>query len=593
MAGGLLGPVLAIVGTIIGTAIGGPIGGAIGSAIGSTLGNAIDPIIVDGPKLGDASSQTSRDGVPIPIGWGIFHVVGNIIQTNESYIIKVKSGNKKEGFVVNERRLQTFAIGIARGPTGPIPGIRRVWENNKLIYDTTPLDDIAAGKHGSYLDLTERATMNAAFEASTNLYLGDETQLPDPFLEAETGVGLTPAYRGLGYCVFKDKDITDFASAIPTYRWEIAPSCEEVVEYRYLVMNNNTKLTYVRLNVVNGGHDVLGELTIDNTGNPGIGCDGKYIVVPAPAAGPNMEVYTWDGADLQLDGLFTNLDYNAFFYMRAFDGGKWYCAGSGPFNQGLSYGTFSNGNVGTASYSTWDNDLSNHILDFRAPAKSTGYGDGVYVACNYEVSSQVIVTFSASGTTIDYPGYSGPGYLGRWNGLHSGDWGWDRDTGDFCCRGTWQAGEPGYPGSYIRWWEVNTTTGIFKGDPKIIDFGGTVLTAFTWHKGYLIGIAQDGGPDPLLTSYSISGTTATVHDTIDISTYWAGTYSPPNNVQRDPYSNLLLFCKDGSGAVGVYINDNGTFDTDVLQFDNGSPTTTSWGQDMSNVHWLDGPLEIT
>lgn len=202
--------VLGIAGGAAGWFIAGPAGAKWGFIAGSILGGIVDPPHTPGPRLGDAGVQTSRDGGPIPIGAGIFHVVGNIMQMNPliETTRKVSSGKGGGPTTTETRRTRTFAIRLGRGLDGPITGILRVLENNKLIYDN---------RTGSSFPAAD----NTAFEAGTNIYLGTETQLPDSELEAETGVGLTPPFRGLPYIVFVNKDITDFGSSIPQYRFEL------------------------------------------------------------------------------------------------------------------------------------------------------------------------------------------------------------------------------------------------------------------------------------------------------------------------------------------------------------------------------------
>jgi hypothetical protein len=97
---------------------------------------------------------------------------------------------------------------MGRGFYGPIESVDRIWENEKLVYDTRAVPAIPAEE-------------TAAFAEGIRIYLGGEDQLPDPDLEAHTGVGFTPYYRGLPYTVFIRKDLTDFAEAIPTYRFEL------------------------------------------------------------------------------------------------------------------------------------------------------------------------------------------------------------------------------------------------------------------------------------------------------------------------------------------------------------------------------------
>lgn len=74
---------------------------------------------------------------------------------------------------------------------GPIQGIQRIWIGADLFYDAQS-DDFN--------------TVVASNEAANGfkLYLGTETQLPDPRLEADVQVENAPAYRGLAYLVFYD-----------------------------------------------------------------------------------------------------------------------------------------------------------------------------------------------------------------------------------------------------------------------------------------------------------------------------------------------------------------------------------------------------
>jgi len=200
---------LALAGGIIGSYFG-PVGAQIGFAIGSAIGGMVDPEKIPGPKLGDIPFQTGRDGVPIPVGWGVCHTAGNIIQKNAiQEIEKEEKGGKGGGpVIITTHYYRTFAIGIMRSIDGPIAGILRIWENDKLVYDTRETPAIAAAD-------------TSAFAAGIRIYYGDDAQTPDPDLEAEWGVGNCPYYRGMPYIVFVDKDLTDFAGAIPQYRFEI------------------------------------------------------------------------------------------------------------------------------------------------------------------------------------------------------------------------------------------------------------------------------------------------------------------------------------------------------------------------------------
>jgi hypothetical protein len=193
---------LTIAGAVVGTMFGAP---QLGFMIGSLVGNAVDPVTIQGPKIGDLAVQTSRDGVPRPIVFGTAAVTGNIIDRSAPKIVKKKERSGKGGPVtVTERVYMSYAIRVCEGPA---TSISRVWENEKLVYDATPGSTIVK-------DSTK-------FLQKVTFYMGEESQLPDPTLEAIHGVGSTPAHRGTCYAVWKDKDLTDFGGAIPQYRFEV------------------------------------------------------------------------------------------------------------------------------------------------------------------------------------------------------------------------------------------------------------------------------------------------------------------------------------------------------------------------------------
>lgn len=71
---------------VVGNIIAPGIGGMIGGMLGGLLGNAIDPMVVKGPKLGEAGLQTSAEGVYRPIVYGTGPVKGNIIERGNRQI---------------------------------------------------------------------------------------------------------------------------------------------------------------------------------------------------------------------------------------------------------------------------------------------------------------------------------------------------------------------------------------------------------------------------------------------------------------------------------------------------------------------------
>lgn len=219
--------VLTIVGQYIGGMYGGTFGAAIGGMIGGAIGGAIDPETIQGPKLGDAQMQTARDGVPRPIVYGIGPIVGNLIDRSELQIVVVGERQGKAGttpIVEHDEAYMTYAMRICEGP---IIGVRRIWENEKLVYDAAvgpDVEDAAEDPDGIAILVSAHSSAQAGnnkFMVNKRLYLGDEDQLPDSALEAIHGVGNVPAYRGTAYIVFEHENLTKSGGAIPTYRFEV------------------------------------------------------------------------------------------------------------------------------------------------------------------------------------------------------------------------------------------------------------------------------------------------------------------------------------------------------------------------------------
>ena len=208
--------VLGVAGAVIGGIYGGPRGAQIGFMVGSTIGGIIDgPEKIKGPALSEAPVQTSRDGVPIPIIWGLHHCHGNIIIKNAETTKDITTSQGKGGGTktTETRRFRTFGIGVCRGP---ISSIFRIWENDVLVYDARTVPAIPAAE-------------TTAYGEGIRIYLGDEAQLPDPDLEAHWGVGDTPYFRGLSYIVWVNKDLTDFGGSIPQFRFEVNGSVDATI----------------------------------------------------------------------------------------------------------------------------------------------------------------------------------------------------------------------------------------------------------------------------------------------------------------------------------------------------------------------------
>lgn len=206
-----------------GSTIGGFVGAAIGFwfgapqwgfMIGSAIGGYVDPQKVEGPRLTDAQTQSSNEGVPRPIIYGTAAVGGNVIQCGPLVEHKTSERAGKGGPVqTTYTYTRTVAIRICEAaPLGGEMKLRRVWKDDKLIYDAS----------GSGLLDADSAT----FASILTFYSGAEDQLPDPSLEALPaenggGVGNVPSHRGTCYAVLTDLDCTDRQGAVSQFRWEV------------------------------------------------------------------------------------------------------------------------------------------------------------------------------------------------------------------------------------------------------------------------------------------------------------------------------------------------------------------------------------
>lgn len=196
--------VLPIIGGIAGAFFGVP---QLGFAIGSVVGAVVDPGTTQGPKLGELAVQRSNEGMPRAIIYATATCTGYILDFGPAIkTTETVSGEKGAPKSEQEVVYRNYAIAICEGP---ILGVLRCWENDKLVYDVRP---------GSLM-LAE----SAKWKENKVFYAGTEDQLPDVFLELNvSGVDETPAYRGTAYMVVGLEDLTNSVGAIPQYRWEVS-----------------------------------------------------------------------------------------------------------------------------------------------------------------------------------------------------------------------------------------------------------------------------------------------------------------------------------------------------------------------------------
>ena len=188
---------LGAVGAFIGFEIGGPTGAQIGWMIGAGVGSMLERQSIDGPHLQDLTVQVSTVGNDIPIIYGAYRVAGNCIWSTDLVEHAQDSGGGKGG---GGPSVTTYTYSVSTAIAlcaGPIVGVRKIWADGLLIYET------------------------GGANPGMTVYLGDENQLPDPTIESHMGAGNVPAYRGLAYIVFTDFDLSRFGNRLPNFSFEV------------------------------------------------------------------------------------------------------------------------------------------------------------------------------------------------------------------------------------------------------------------------------------------------------------------------------------------------------------------------------------
>jgi hypothetical protein len=208
----------AAVGFVVGAFFGAP---QLGAMIGGMIGGWISPTQVNGPHIGDGAAQNSAEGQPISwiigtAGW----VQGNIVQISPRREVKKTDDGKGSGTEVNTFEAhQDFCVLVCESSetrNSVIVGVLIVKIDGKISYDMRPDKNFGAE--------------NAKFLKNHTFYYGDESQLPDPTMEAITGVGNTPANRGVCTMVARDINLSQYGERIPVYEYVVIGSGTSIPE---------------------------------------------------------------------------------------------------------------------------------------------------------------------------------------------------------------------------------------------------------------------------------------------------------------------------------------------------------------------------
>jgi hypothetical protein len=204
-------------GAQIGTAVGFvagfflPGGPQVWAAIGGMVGGWISPTQVNGPRIGDGQSQSSAEGMPIPwiLGTGPQPIQGQIVQVSPRREVKKTDDGKGSGTEVNTYEAhQDFCILICESSehrNSLMKGVLFVLVDGKIVYDMRPEANFNAE--------------NAKFLENHTFYNGNESQMPDPTMEALVGVDNALAYRGVFTMVGRDINLSAYGDRIPVYQF--------------------------------------------------------------------------------------------------------------------------------------------------------------------------------------------------------------------------------------------------------------------------------------------------------------------------------------------------------------------------------------
>jgi len=244
-------------------------GASLGFTVGSALGAVLFPVKLPnqvGPRLNDLTVSSSTNGSPIPIGYGAYRFAGNIIwspglvETAKTTKMSAKGGPSYSSTTYTYTASFACAFGESFGLT---PGnwtgnILKVWFDSKIAYDGLLADSgswqanhayllgesivdsngnletvIQAGTSGSSEPTWPTAgestndpsgggagaviwaeSLTSTYAAPT-IYNGTNMQNPDPLIQGDEGVALTPGFRGLIYAVWENFLLTDWGNRIP------------------------------------------------------------------------------------------------------------------------------------------------------------------------------------------------------------------------------------------------------------------------------------------------------------------------------------------------------------------------------------------
>ena len=195
---------LSAAGAALGAGFGGTIvglsGAVIGRAIGATLGRVIDQRLMGAGSEAIEVGRVDRfrlmgasEGSSVSQIWGRMRVAGQVIWATEFQENTRRSGGK--GAPKPKTTTYSYSVSIAVALCeGEITRIGRIWADGLEV---------------------------APNSLNLRVYVGSQTQLADPKIEAVEGAGFAPSYRGIAYVVIEDLELSGFGNRVPQFTFEV------------------------------------------------------------------------------------------------------------------------------------------------------------------------------------------------------------------------------------------------------------------------------------------------------------------------------------------------------------------------------------
>lgn len=190
-----------LVGAVAGGILGGGTGAQVGWLVGSALSGTNRSDSVQGNSLSDVTVSTSAYGTNLQKVIGVDRVFNPQVWWSTEKIPhtkKTKTSGKGSSSTTIETTSYTVSMMIAICE-GPIKGVIQVYDNDKLVVDCS--DGVARALPGT-------------------LYLGTNTQGPDPVIQSHFPGVQIPAFHGIAYMVLHDFPI-GAAGTLPNFSFVV------------------------------------------------------------------------------------------------------------------------------------------------------------------------------------------------------------------------------------------------------------------------------------------------------------------------------------------------------------------------------------